>query len=54
MFFEETEILRFSKKSPFPKTDYKNRNFRKLTTDLENRTKRPVETKACVFLDVDH
>ena len=32
----------------------KNCNFRKLTTDFENRTKFQTETKACVFLDVDH
>ena len=31
----------------------KNRNFRKLTTDIENRIKRQAETKPCVFLDVD-
>ena len=41
--FEETDFLRFSQ----------NHNFRKLTTDFENRTKRPAETKAYVVLDVD-
>ena len=30
----------------------KNRIFRKLTTGLENRTKRQTDTKACVFLDL--
>ena len=32
----------------------KNRIFRKLTTDFQNRTQRPANTKACVILDVDH
>ena len=32
----------------------KNRIFRKLTTDFQNRTQRPADTKACVILDVDH
>ena len=40
----------------FEKTDFynflKTRNFRKLNTDFENRTKRPAETKACILLDV--
>ena len=36
------------------KNTYKNRIFRKLTTDFENRTKRQAETKACVVLDVYH
>ena len=31
----------------------KNRIFQKLTTDLENRRKLQVETKTCVFLDMD-
>ena len=43
--FKETEFLRFSKR---------NCNFRNLTTDFENRTKRPAETKAYIFLDIDH
>ena len=32
----------------------KNRYFRKLTTEFENRTKRQADTKEYVFLDVDH
>ena len=42
--FEETEFYDF----------LKNRNFRNLTTDFENRTKPTADTKACVFLGVDH
>ena len=32
----------------------KDRIFRKLTTDFENRTKHQAETKACILLDVDY
>ena len=41
---EVTEFLRFSQNHNY---------FRKLTTDFENRIKRPAETRAYVFLDDD-
>ena len=45
--------MKFIKKQKFYEF-LKNRIFRNVTTDFENRTMRQAETKACLILDMDH